>query len=82
MSTVIQLLIVLVLGAIFMAATAAIWVQRSPRRATLSTLKVATATAKASAPARGPAGIVPPVTESARIRPKLVQVGGRCQFCR
>jgi tight adherence protein C len=64
MSTVIQLLIVLVLGAIFLAATAAIWVQRSPRRATLSTLKVATAPAKASAPARGAAGIVPPVAET------------------
>ena len=64
MSTVIQLLIVLVLGAIFLAATAAIWAQRSPRRATLSTLKVATAPAKSSAPARGAAGIVPPVAET------------------
>ena len=64
MSAVIQLLIVLVLGAIFLAATAAIWVQRSPRRATLSTLRVATATTKASAPARSTAGVIPPVTET------------------
>jgi tight adherence protein C len=63
-SAAIQLLILVVLGAVLMAATAAIWVQRSPRRATLSTLKVATATTKSSAPARGTPGIIPPVSET------------------
>ena len=81
MSTVIQLLIVLVLGAIFMAATAAIWVQRSPRRATLSTLKVATATTKASAPARGTAGVVPPVTERSGSADRSSKLNGVRQFC-
>ena len=55
-----KLIIVLILAAILAAALVAIWLQRSPRRATLSTLRVATSAPKASAPLRVAGGLITP----------------------
>jgi tight adherence protein C len=61
-----KLIIVLTLAAILAAALVAIWLQRSPRRATLSTLKVATSGPKAAAPLRVTTGLITPSSATAR----------------
>jgi tight adherence protein C len=62
-----QLAIFVVLAAVFVSALVALWIQRAPRRATLSTLKVAVASPKASAPARP--GTAPATPAPATARP-------------
>ena len=66
MPALLQLVIVIVLAAIFVAAMVAIWIQRAPRRAALSTLKVATASPKTSAPTRAIGGLILPAPTAAR----------------
>ena len=61
-----KLIIVLTLAAILAAALVAIWLQRSPRRATLSTLKVATSGPKASTPLRVATGLATAAPVTAR----------------
>jgi tight adherence protein C len=60
-----QVVILVLLAAVFVSASLAIWLQRAPRRATLSTLKVAVASAKTSAPARPATLLVVPVPTTA-----------------
>jgi tight adherence protein C len=66
MPALLQLVIVIVLAATFVAAMVAIWVQRAPRRAALSTLKVATTSPKTSAPTRVIGGLILPAPTAAR----------------
>ncbi len=67
MPSLLELVILIVLAAVFVSALSAIWLQRSPRRETLSTLKVAVSSAKTSAPARAATALAAtaPTTTSA-----------------
>ena len=65
MPPLLQVVLLVLLAAVFVSASLAIWLQRAPRRATLSTLKVAVASAKTSAPARPATLLVVPVPTTA-----------------
>ena len=65
MAVLLQLAILIVLAVIFITASVAIWL-RSPRRAALSTLKVATANPKATLPATALPGLPLPATAASR----------------
>jgi tight adherence protein C len=66
MPATVRVAVLVALAAIFLAAAVALWFQRAPRRATLSTLRVATAKPKASTPPRLTAFPVLSATSNAR----------------